>query len=169
MLGVITAITGREMCEFAVISEYNLAVFIALSWWHTENMPQFAFRHLHLTDKQVAWIFYIFFKFTLKLKGEPGICYSPERNCEHILVLFVKNAKLSPFYATAWTDATKRGPKIIIIIFFAAIPGQGLDFVFFKNLDWQHFWHPPDSKVSLINTNAPYFKPFGLEEVQRRA
>lgn len=40
MLGVITAITGREMCEFAVISECNLAAFITLSCWHTDNMPQ---------------------------------------------------------------------------------------------------------------------------------
>lgn len=62
MLGVITAITGREMCEFAVISEYNLAVFIFLSCWHRkENMPQFAFRHLHLTDKQVACTLVVLF------------------------------------------------------------------------------------------------------------
>lgn len=89
----------------------------------------------------------------------------PKENV-HILVLFVT----APFYATAWTDATKRGLKIIRIIFFAAIPCQGLDFVFLKTLTDSISDIPliPRSH-STINTNAPYFKPFGLEEVQRRA
>lgn len=46
------------MCEFAVITEYNLDVLITLSCWHTQNMTQFAFQGLHLTDKQVACTFF---------------------------------------------------------------------------------------------------------------